>query len=29
VLGWIMHLFPGGTSRRNGVKRLWEYFWLF
>ncbi|CAK9269157.1 unnamed protein product [Sphagnum jensenii] len=22
VLGWIMHLFPGGSSRRNGVKRL-------
>jgi hypothetical protein len=22
MLGWIMHLFPGGSSRLNGIKRL-------
>jgi hypothetical protein len=22
MLGWIMHLFPGGSSRHNGIKRL-------
>ncbi len=22
MLGWIMHLFPGGSARLNGIKRL-------